>query len=256
MKEKILKNPPLIEVIFELRWELLKGISSGINRDPNYKLIIGRMYEELKNEYPFYEQLLTAMIPDDISGYVVQHRFRKDKNKWPLIQIGPGIATLNDTEKYSWKDFKKRIIQLIDTLLKVYPENALKFNNIMLRYINAISFNFEKENIFNFLKDQMKVSMTFYSELFKSANVSKNSTNLDIRVSFPTVKPDGTITIRFARGKKQNLDALIWELVINSTSNYLPSDKDNILNWIEESHNLIEDWFFKLIEGELLRRFK
>jgi uncharacterized protein (TIGR04255 family) len=98
--------------------------------------------------------------------------------------------------------------------------------------------------------------MTFYSELFKSANVSKNSTNLDLKVSFPTVKPKGAITIRFARGKKQNLDALIWELVINSTSNYLPSDKDNILNWIEESHNLIEDWFFKLIEGELLRRFK
>ncbi|MCD6239350.1 MAG: TIGR04255 family protein [Thermotogae bacterium] len=97
MERKILKNKPLVEAIFEFRWKLQEP-SIGVKIDPHYKILIGRMYDRVKDEYPFHEQLPAATMPDEIAGYVVQHRFRKDKDKWPLIQIGPGIITLNDTE--------------------------------------------------------------------------------------------------------------------------------------------------------------
>lgn len=104
-----------------------------------------------------------------MAGYVFQHRFRKDKGKWPLIQIGPGIITVNDIEGQLLEDFENRITVSINTLFEAYPEpkNNLKFNMVVLRYIGAIAFDFEKENIFNFLKEKMKTSINLYAKLFE-----------------------------------------------------------------------------------------
>ena len=65
MIRKVLKNKPLAEAIFELRWELQEP-AQGMKVDPHYKILIGVMYDKVEDE-------------------------------WPLIKIGPGIITLNDT---------------------------------------------------------------------------------------------------------------------------------------------------------------
>jgi len=163
MERKILKNKPLVEAIFELRWAL-KEQASGIKVDPHYKILIGRIYDRVKNEYPFHEQLPTATIPDEIAGYVVQHRFRKSKDAWPLIQIGPGIITLNDTEEYVWEDFEKKISHVLNILFESYPDagSSLKISGLLLRYIDAVDFNYEENNIFVFLKEKMKMNKDEY----------------------------------------------------------------------------------------------
>jgi uncharacterized protein (TIGR04255 family) len=257
MSKKILKNKPLVEAIFELRWELQEP-APGIKIDPHYKIIVGRIYDRVSNEYAFHEQLPTASLPDVIAGYVVQHRFRKGKDQWPLIQVGPGIITVNDTEGYIWEDFENRIIQSVSTLIQVYPDssNNLKFNSVLLRYIDAIAFDFDKENILNFLKEQMKVGISLYPKLFENTGVKIQPLGFDLIFSFTSTKPKGTVHIRFTRGKIKESDTLIWETAVQSTSDDVPKNQDEIANWIKEAHNLTDDWFFKLIEGELLRRFE
>jgi len=256
MTKKSLKNKPLVEAIFELRWEL----QGPAKIDPHYKIVVGRIYDKVSNEYPFHEQLPTANMPDEIAGYVVQHRFRKGKDKWPLIQIGPGIITVNDTkEGYHWDDFEKRIIQSVNTLFEAYPDakNNLEFNSVVLRYIDAIvPFDFEKENISNFLKEQMKTSINFYPKLFEGTGVKEQPLGFDLRASFVSTKPKGVVNLKFTRGKTKESDALIWETIVQSTPENVPKDQDEIAGWIKEAHDLIDDWFFKLIEGELLRRFE
>lgn len=42
----------------------------------------------------------------------------KDKQHSLFIQIGTGIATLNDTEGYLWNDFEKRVCYLLDTVFQ------------------------------------------------------------------------------------------------------------------------------------------
>ena len=149
MERKTLQNKPLVEVIFELRWEL-QELAPGMKIDPHYKILIGRIYDRVKDEYPFHEQLPTATMPDEIAGYIVQHRFRKGRDKWPLIQIGPGIITLNDTEGYAWEDFKQRLNRVVDVLFDAYPEaeKNLKINWALLRYIDAVDFDYEKMTFF------------------------------------------------------------------------------------------------------------
>ena len=257
MARKILRNKPLVEAIFELRWNLQEP-APGIKVDTHYKLIIGRIYDKLNGEYPFHEQLPAAAMPDEIAGYIVQHRFRKDKDKWPLIQIGPGIMTVNDTEGYVWEDFERRIIQAVNTLFEVYPEskNNLKVNRLLLRYIDAIAFDFEKDDIFTFLKEQAKTKIDLHQKLFEDARVEKLPLGLDLRFSFASTAPKGAIHLRFARGKSKEADALIWETMVESVSADISEVQNAIADWIKEAHNLTDDWFFKLIEGDLLRRFE
>ena len=257
MVRKILKNKPLIEAIFELRWELQEP-TSGMKIDPHYKILIGRIYDRVGYEYAFHEQLPTVTMPDEIAGYIVQHRFRKGKDEWPLIQIGPGIITLNDTDGYTWVDFEKRISPVIDALFEAYPdsENNLKVNGVLLRYIDAIDFDYEKNAIFNFMKENLKVNIEIHQKLFEDSGVIKLPLGFDSRFSFHSTKPKGAAHLRFLRGKRKEVDALIWETMVQSVGEEAPKVRDEIITWVKSAHELTDDWFFKMIEGELLRRFE
>jgi len=257
MGRKILKNKPLVEAIFELRWKLQEP-APGMKIDPHYKILIGRIYDRVKDEYPFHEQLPTATMPDEIAGYVVQHRFRKDKDKWPLIQIGSGIITLNDTEGYVWEDFENRLYHMVDVLFDAYPDvkNNLKINGSLLRYIDSVHFNYTENNIFSFLKKNLKISVDIYEKLFEETGVGKLPLGFDLRFSFPVNKPKGAVSLRFVRGKRKNEDALIWETQVQSVGDYVPETKEQIKAWVIDAHALTDDWFFKMIDGELMRRFE
>jgi uncharacterized protein (TIGR04255 family) len=250
-----LKNKPLIEAIFELRWELQER-SSGIKTDPHYRILIGSMYDRVRKDYSIHEQLPTADMPDEIAGYVIQHRFRKGVNEWPLIQMGPGIITLNETDGYVWDDFKKRIIEVIKILFEIHPikENP-KINGLLLRYIDAVDFSYDK-NIFDFLKDSMGIGVSMRPDLFEDKRVKDLPLDFDIRLTYPLLDPAGSIQLRFVRGKRNSIDALIWETIVNSIGNDIPQSEGEIINWLDKSHDLTHDWFFKIIDGELLRRFE
>ena len=257
MERKILENKPLVEAIFELRWELQEP-APGMKIDPHYKIMIGRIYDRVGSEYSFHEQLPTATMPDEIAGYVVQHRFRKDRDKWPLIQIGPGIITLNDTDGYVWEDFQERLYLMIDALFDAYPraENNLKINWSLLRYIDAVDFNYEEIDIFSFLSENLKVRINIYEKLFEETGVEKFPSGFDLRFSFPANKPQGAVHLRFVRGKRKNVDALIWETQVQSIGEHAPKTKEQIKGWVIDAHTLTDDWFFKMIEGDLMRRFE
>lgn len=255
---KVLKNKPLIESLFEMRWELQKS-GPGLLVDPHYKIIIGRIYDKLNLEYPYHENLPASSIPEEMVGYIVQHRFRKNKEEWPLVQLGPGIITVNDTTGYIWEDFEKRILEAIKVLFEVYPDsqNNLKINSLILRYIDGINFNFEKDNIFEFLVNNMKTKIELCPELFKTTGVKILPFGFDLRFSFNSLNPVGVVNLRFIKGKLKDSDALIWETMIQSISNdFSKNINKSIQEWLTKAHDLTDYWFFKLIEGNLERRFE
>jgi len=256
MEKKILKNKPLVEAIFELRWKLPQTSEEEII--PRYKILIGMLYERVKDKYPYYEQLPTVNIPDEIARYIVQYRFRVDKDKWPLIQIGPGVVTLNDTENYVWEDFKVRIYDIINYIYDIYSNLKITFeaNELLLRYIDAVNFDYENDDLFEFLRDKLKVNIMINESLFENTGVKNCPLDVDLRFSFPSTNPKGAILLRFARGKIKDSDSLIWETMVKTKKGDFLNNKENIEEWVEKAHSLTHDWFFKMIEGELSRRFE
>jgi uncharacterized protein (TIGR04255 family) len=229
----------------------------GYHFDRFYKISIGRLYEKLKRNYPFQEQLDTANMPDEIAAYVVQFRFRKAENDWPVVQIGPGIITLNETKKYDWKKFKENASKLVDNLIQIRKEyENPHFTGLLLRYIDAIEYNYEEENIYDFLKDKMKLHIDLYPGLFEDTKVKSLPTTFDHKFSFPSEQPKGIVSLRFFRGKRFEKDSLLWETMVSVNNEEILNVDGNIIKCLDEAHDLTHNWFFKIISGELEKRFK
>lgn len=262
MPETVLRKKPLVEAIFEFRWELQappNGVAAppGAKVDPHYVVFLGRIYEKVNREYPYHESLPTANMPAPLVAHVIQHRFRKAEGSWPLIQVGQGIITLNDTEGYVWKDFRRRINRVLNGLYASYPaQDRLKPAALILRYIDAIEFDFDAEDILEFFGTHMNFHLGFQGGILKGAGAGKKPAGFDIKLAFPVADPKGMLQVAFKRGKKHDRDALIWETVVQATGNGLPKDKEGVSSWANKAHKLTHDWFFKLIEGELRRRFE
>lgn len=257
MSSKVLKNKPLVEAIFELKWLLPE--KDGVQTDPNYKLLIGRLYERIKENYPYHEELPTATLPDEVSSYLIQHRFRKDKDNWPLIQLGPGILTLNDTENYSFDDFQKRISSLLLNFMEMFAEgNKPQISNLILRYIDAIEFDYSGKNILDFLQTALKTKVEMPNTLFENKDVNPQPAGINIGFSFSCNKPKSTkIGLKFGKGaKKDGVHALMWETLCVTQDKDACGTVESVQQWVKEAHDLTDRWFFTLIEGELLKRFE
>ena len=130
----------------------------------------------------------------------------------------------------------------------------------MLRYIDGIPFDYGQADILEFLKNKMKIEIDLYRKLFEDTGIGKKAASLDLKFSFPSKSPRGSMLFRIASGTIKNeditSDALIWETMIDSLGESSPTDKDAIPKWIDQAHELTDDWFFKIIEGELQREFE
>lgn len=251
-----LRNAPLVEAILDLRWALKQGTSDGTRLDPNYPLLVGRFYELIRNDFPFHEELPAAQVPDQMVAYMAQHRFRKGPEAWPLIQLGPGLMTLNETDAYKWRSFRDKSIQAFQRLFDAHPEKSqIDVTRLVLRYINAIEFDYETEDIFQFLKENLKATVSLPEVLFKDSGVRKKPTEFNWQASFPCEQRHDFVTMRFGIGRRHEKPALLWEILVRRTSECSGIEAEAFAGWLDEAHGIAEDWFFKLIEGELKRRF-
>lgn len=262
MAKKDLKNKPLAEAILELKWEIPPQpnpksapvmLSSG---DPHYRVLLGRFSDRIQKIYPEYESLPAAQIPDAMVAHAPQHRFRMSRDGWPLVQIGHGVMTANDTEGYAWRDFRERAQNAVQELYQSHPSmDDFRIKDLMLRYINAVEVDFETESVFSFLREKMKTSISLPESLFSSGKVESNPTHFKGEAIFPTHKPKGETILKFATGLRHNNPAMIWETRVHTPGSQLPVMPDGFSDWLTQAHDLAEDWFFQLIEGELEKRF-
>ncbi len=261
MKGEKLSKKPLIEAVFELKWQLKQEGTNSIPIDPFYSIIFGKLYNKLKDDFPVYEQLPTAAI----SGVsrIVQHRFRKVKSGWPVIQFGAGVITVNDTDGYTWDSFRKLVESAVKTLFEIYPDykEKLKIDALALRYVDAYNFDYKEKNISEFLREKMKFDLNINDKFFEENKISSKPLGVDLRSTYEVEKPKGLLDVRFARGRrKRTEDVLIWETGVYSEREDFDSldlsEIDDIMKWTDDAHEVAEDWFFKLIEGDLEEEFK
>lgn len=255
MSHRELTNKPLVEAILEVRWQLTPS-ASGEEKDPHYQFLLGRLHERLQSLYPEHESLPAASIPDEMAGHMVQHRFRAASNAWPLVQVGPGVLTFNETSKYVWADFEQRAQEVVRKLYEAHPKVAdLKMQTVLLRYVDAVEFDCSRQNVFEFLKNHLKVALHLPENLFVETGVERLPLGSAWQTSFRCLNPPGRVQVSFATGQKNERPAILWETTVQSAGGDLPVMPDGFPAWLDSAHAITSDWFFKLIEGELERRF-
>lgn len=256
-----LKNKPLVEAILEVKWSVPASSAAApdvtnISGDPHYRLLLGRFSERVQDQYPSHEPLPAAQIPDGLIPHVAQHRFRTNEGGWPLVQIGNGVMTVNDTQAYTWSDFRKRCEYSFKKLYESHPSrDDFHVQELALVYIDAIDVDFTQDDVFAFLFGKMKTTVSLPDNLFDGGHVTKSPSHFQWESGFKTTKPTGHISLKFGMGRSGSTPALILETRVFSQADDLPALPDGISNWLVSAHDLAGDWFFKLIEGDLLEKF-
>ena len=262
---RTLENAPLVETVFELHWKLRPGTGDvtfqaplpmgglPLQFDPNYRLVFARLSEKLEGQYPTYVPLPQANLPDLMVPHVVQHRFQmRAGSRVPIVQIGPGVLTVNHGSDYSWDEFKGRIQNVLKLFYESYPaQGELSIERVSLKYIDAFPFDYENHDPVLFMQRNLSVGMELPASAFGDS-VTRNATNVNFQVSFNAYSPEGVFTSNCATGMLDNQKTLFWQLWLTSVNPkidfYLESDA-----WLDSAHGVIERWFFESLSGDLRR---
>lgn len=248
-----LKNKPLVEALFEVRWAL--SGPPGIAVDPGYQLLIGQLYGKLRDQFPHHVTLPSAEVPAQFIPFTPQHQFRAAPERWPLVQIGSGLLTVNDTEGYLWGSFFERCSSVVNSLFEVYPQGdaPLRIAEVSLRYIDADLL----ENLppREFLK-KLKIDIGLAPELFDNGIISPEPIGVGLSLAFPLNEPKGILQLAANRGRKSDADAIVWETQVLSRGNDCPQSASDIAGWLKRAHNATHTWFLKQIDGELLEKYR
>lgn len=254
-----LPNKPLVEAVFELHWHLEKKVDES-EVDPGFRILLGRFFDKVKTSYPAVVDLPVAQIPEAMVPHVVRHQFRASKDGWPLIQLGPGILSINETSNYRWETFRPMLEGGLNSLQASYPTEIYAFRpaRIILRYINGISNEStgSQLSVIDFLRDQLHTRIEVEPALFETADEWRFPEIARLHLAYPLSKPKASGRLAFAFGGASDPSNLLLEISIDSAKNGVPDSVSGIMQWLDDAHRIVDKWFFGLVRGELLNRFE
>ncbi len=251
-----LKNPPLAEAWLEIRWKLEQfGPVPNLLRDPAFPFALGILNNKIKGRLSFRKDLAASTAPQDMLPYVVRHQYRPEEDGWPIIQLGPGVATTNFTSPYTWNDFKELSLFLRSVLEEAYQEGGIDISGVILRYRNAHDCNYDSENLFTFLKDNLNTSIELPPYIPGFPGSKEIPTSSNIVFTFDLKNPVSTGTLRLSTGtrNKDQSKVVISQLEIASGGSDVPdfADENSFGDWLDAAHRVIHEWFFASINGPL-----
>lgn len=247
--DKILKlaNAPLREVIFEVRWEL--DIAPNLNQpiDINFDTAIGMMFSNVREEFPIKKSKFPAEIipPHILLPYQTIYQYWAAENKWPVIQLGPGIFTVNEIGKnYIWdENYFPLIKKGINWLNKSYNNQELKFNFVSLRYIDNIKTNnYKFKDLVSFINENLNFEFNYNFDTLGKLKQLRFNQNFEL--------DDGS-EMQFVISNTK--DILIWETAISKSAFF---NIEDLIKWLIQNHEITSDLFIKICKKELYDSFK
>lgn len=253
-----LRNPPLVEALLEMRWRLSQREPSTPPIDPAYPIVVGLLYDKVKDRFSCVEELPQSRFPHEMLQFSMTHRFRIGPAEWPLVQIGPGIASVNYTTSYTWDEFRTAACEFIDHLTSAYKVAVNRppdLEQVTLRYLNAIEFEAIPASVLSFLREQLRVG---FDVPIPVAAVSSGVVAPDIlrlQIGYRLERPHGVGILSVNTGRRNKQLTLFWDMGVVSAGEDVP-DFEDFPQWLSSAHEVAENWFFALIEGTLHEEFK
>lgn len=244
-----LLNAPLQEVIFEVRWRLQPVKDTGQFQDIGFELASGRLNALLESEFPFYRRILPSELPDQLLSYKVAHQYWKAENTWPVIQLGPGIFTVNCTDQvYDWDTVYRPLIEkAINWLMQAYRE-PLQLALASLRYIDSI-----KVDDYGGVTDgwQSFIKNNFNIEYINSFNTRGLQSRIQIDQSFD-MEDGSELQVQMSNGTRHNDPAIVWQTAILKKQSFT---KEEVLIWSDKAHTISHELFYEMIKPDLYASF-
>lgn len=263
-----LAEPPLAEAWLEIRWRMQPTGIPGQAQDPDFPFALGVFYNAVRDRYTHRQDLPASQIPLFLLPFVVRHQFWSAQSIWPILQLGPGVATVNFTLPYSWASLRSEAVFLRNKLLEAYGSKLAPCESITLRYLNAEPYDFSKDDVLSFLRSNLNTDVHFPQRIPNGFVSNAHPSNGSFQVAFNLITPPGTATIGLATGARDiparagppvnPTNVVMWQLEVASQGEQAPqlSDGPHFEEWLDLAHQVVHEWFFSLIEGKLMTKYK
>lgn len=240
-----LPNAPLLEVIFEINWDITSNTDLV-----DFQYLHGDLYSYLKPRYPHRENLLHPDIPLEIAKGNPVFRFRASPGSYPLIQIGPGLISLNTIDKkYYWEEFRDESNQILNTLNEIYPKYSELNLSPALTYIDFFNYNKDDNSSLDFINSNFKLAL---NDTFMNNFASKMH---DVNLTFNYEVDKMIISLNLRDGKNNNKEnGLVLQTKVIGKKEKYNSEKLKI--WLDSAHQLTSNMFKSLTAGKLYESFK
>jgi uncharacterized protein (TIGR04255 family) len=257
-----LETSPLVEAWLTIQWKVEPAEEgSPFVKGASFNLVVGKFYELIKEEFGIAEPLDASQLPEQALPHNPRYRFRPTGKNWPVLQLGTAVATVNYVDDYNWEKLKKEALYLREKLIEAYPNKSLDVSLLSLRYRNAIHFEYSKQEMLEFLEGQLHIKLEAPRHIpgdFAARN-SPAKAGLSLTYNLATPLARGILRINTGTHKVEDeeIESLIVDTEIVSTENMqVFQTKRDFSKWLEEAHTVAHEWFFAIVDGELLEKYK
>ena len=249
---KKLPNAPLQEVIFEVRWRLDVDEETNEEYDSGFELAAGKFWSAVEKEgFSEYRRKVPRELPDQLLNYQTVYQFRTKGDRWPLMQLGPGILTINDTEEnYHWeKTYYPTIEKGLKLLSDAYNTDReyIYAKLLYIDTINANEYGFDG-NWQNFVEQNLNFSFT--NNFASRGRLNNLQFNQEFRLDDGS---DLQLSVSSGSTKKTREPLLIWQTGVRKKQAF---DYNNLLTWLTRSHDTTSELFKEFVKPELYASFK
>jgi uncharacterized protein (TIGR04255 family) len=238
MRERF-KNPPLVELIAELRWGSSGGVLSAAQPQGAAPILLALtgQHEEFFMRfgskagavgYDLVERVLPQGFP--AMPFQVVYRFRKkgQEQGTTLYQVGAGIFSANSTPPYRfWDDFKPVLEQGLQLLLETRnpSEREMSFTGASLRYINAFGDKFtEGRSMAVFIRDVLGFVVEPPAPIQDEMPPDKEL-KPSLQLLIP-LQPGQDMVLRLTDGLVSGEQAVIMDLTVSKAAHTQPRERD------------------------------
>jgi uncharacterized protein (TIGR04255 family) len=260
----IFSNPPLVELIAELRWipggvgnahvvpqpqggnQLLHAITIQFPlASPYQEESFSRFSNQVAAKgFAISERLSPVGFP--VLPFTVVYRFRKAPGGNYLYQIGPGLFSANALPPYrDWDSFRPIVKEGVQALLESRsPAENVEFATVILRYIDLFSDEFtDGKQSFRFLNDILGLKIELPETLAEQVP-DINSVHSGIQLSMP-LRNGLAMNLNLQEGVAAGKAGILMSTEV-LTMHPTPSDVDQIMQTLENAHTSIRTTFIGL----------
>ena len=239
---------PLKEVMLELHWELDFIESESIYVDKGFERALLTFAKKCGEEFGDIVLLKPDVIPYIASNFQVTHRFHKGENDHPVFQIGPGVFTINDSNKnYSWIDFFELCKRGISFLNSSFDKELI-ISDIHLRYLDRVDSNiFGRTDSIDFVKEHLNITIAL------PEFIAGNNEDIEWKVSSRLNDHDVlSLFLRLFSDSKSGKKQVDWLTSYSGES----IQWDEIAEWLNRAHEHCSNTFRNMISSKLYEYFR
>jgi len=261
-----LSRSDLIEAWLTVKWELDTSDDPNFPQDPQFPFALGKFYDGVQDEFPYLEELPITKVGSGLLPHVVSYRFRAVKGGFPLLNLGPGIASINFGNEYTWERFKQGVDFFRAKLRTAYKDKP-RVSSVVLRYRNQIPFDNSKQELSEFITQNLNTVVQVPRSVPGDASVDSSFHGINIQIAYGLQSPLETGTVRVQSVTQVSTDEqdeqsenryVRLELEILTANNAVPQlqDDEAFDHWLNDAHAVCHEWFFSLIDGPLLEKYR